>query len=447
MPWAAAAAVAGAALSYKGSKDSAKAATANNQAQIEANQVDPRITNMLFGSGTKTLKPGVEAKWSHLFGMGGADSQTMTNPESDYSTDSGLLGRYTGMLDTPQSHGMKQYGQANDNYAGNFAAGDLEAARAGAMGLLAGNKAPAMQAASSQGAMSGTARVNAPAQNSLDLTGSYKSLIDGDPGANPFLTGAIGKGINQSNNAFGAMQRDSTKNLLENIMPSIRGGARVSGSYGSNREALAQGKALEGFATEQQRAMSQFGQNATDAAVSAQAGAYDTDMNRRLAATTQLSGQQYGVAGQNASLAQQSMLANADRQQQSGQFNAGLLQDAAKASMGSQLTTNAQNAQNTQTGIGAIGGLLTQTAQAAGTQDQYDLNKMINVNQGLLQPYLNKNATPTQLMPVYNNSGASAVGGAMAGLGIANQISGMFKGSDSPKWGSTGATNTNMWLN
>jgi hypothetical protein len=338
------------------------------------NEMDPRIAAMLFGD----------------------------------DTNAGLLGRYAGLLDKPQTQGSQLYGQSNDNYVGKFTAGDLETARGGALDLIAGNVAPTMQAAQAQGA-----RVNAPSQNSMDLTGSYNSLINSDPGANPFLTGAIGKGINQSSNAMGAMQRDSTRNLLENILPSIRSGTRVSGSYGSNREALSQGKALDSFATEQQRAMSQFGQNNTDAAVSAQAGAYDADRNRQLAATQGLGAQQYGVASQNASLAQQN-----------NQFNAGLLHGANQANMGAQLTTNAQNAQNTQAGAGMLTGLLSDAGVQSQNHNAYGINQAGKVN-GLLSPYLGQvPGSSTTSQPYYENKTGNAIGGALAGLGIYNKLFG-----------------------
>lgn len=346
--------VAGGLLSAKDAKDQAAAVAANNQAQLDANKVDPRITDMLFGQGPAT----------------------------------GLLDRYKGLLDTPQSAGTQAYGKANENYIWNFTAHDLEAARGGANKLLAGNTpAPTMNAA----------QVNAPGQNTVNTASSFNSLINGAPGANPFLTGAIDKGIHQSSNAFGAMQRDSTKNLLENILPSLRSNSVIAGQYGGSRQGLAEGKALDSFATEQQRAMSQVGQNNTDAAVSAQAGAYESDMNRKLAATQALSQQQYAVASQNAAMRQASNQAN----------------------LGSQLSTNSLNSSNTQAGMAGLGGLLSQASGAAGAQDMYDVNKAQNVN-NLLQPYLNKNPVPTQLTPVYNNTSSSALSGAMAGFGMYN---------------------------
>ena len=49
------------------------------------------------------------------------------------------------------------------------------------------------------------AKLNLPGQNGVNVSGALDSLINGAPGANPYLVGQIQKGINQSSNAFGNM--------------------------------------------------------------------------------------------------------------------------------------------------------------------------------------------------------------------------------------------------
>ena len=215
------------------SKPSGQATTTQQQ------QADPRISGMLFGQGG----------------------------------NNGLLNQFQGYLDKPQSAGMQQYGQAAQSYLGNSGAQDLAGQRTAANGLMAGGP-------------------TAPGQTGLNLTGAYDRTINGDPAANSYLTGAIGKGINQSTTAFQNQQTDATKNLTQNVLPSIRGGAIASGQYGSSRQGLAEGMALDSFNTQQGRALSQFGQNNTDAAVSAQAGAYDNGQSRALGAMNSVAGQQ-----------------------------------------------------------------------------------------------------------------------------------------------------------
>lgn len=365
------------------------------QTTTQQQQMDPRVASMLFGDGTDANK--------------------------------GMLSQYQGMLGQPQNAGMQQYGQANDNYVGKFGAYDMEQQRDAANRLMAGNTAaPTMQAAQMQGTT-----VNAPAQNGMDLTGSYDSLINGQSGANPYLTGAIGKGINQSNNAFGNMVSDATK-ATQDVLGGIRSNSVLAGQYGGSRQGIAEGKAIESMNTQLGRAASQFGQNNTDAAVAAQAGAYDSDRNRQLAATQGLGAQQYGVASQNATMAQQTAAANA-----------GFAQQAAQNNQQAQLGTNAQNQAGTVAGMGGINGLLAGAAGQAQNQDAYSLNQAGKVN-SLLSPYLGQvPGSSTTSQPLYENRAGNMLGGAAAGLGLYNQYKNAFGSSSVP---SSGTYAQNDWF-
>lgn len=324
-------AVAGAAISGKSAKDAAKISA-------QGNQMDPRYSKMLFGD----------------TGQGG------------------LLSQYQSMLNDPRSAAGTGFANANANYLNANGAGDMNAARNAALQAMQGNQAPMSQSAQagysqsagtqmgmpaqSAGTQMGAApqaagvqagaamaslpayavgaQVQAPAQNGMNLAGSYDSFINGPAGANPYLTGAVQKGINQSANAFNGMVTDA-KAATQDVLGSIRGSSILAGQYGGSRQGIAEGKAIDSMNTNLSRAASQFGQNNTDAAVSAQAGAYNTDRDRQLAATQGLGAQQYGVAQQNAANAQQAEMTNvgnlfdasktnASMAQQNGQFNASL---------------------------------------------------------------------------------------------------------------------------
>src|ERR1043165_9029283 len=290
------------------------------------NQLDPRAQAILYGDGT--------------------------------AGNRGLLSQYQDMLNPAQDPRLTKFGNANLDYLAQNGGQDIGAFRNTATRLMGGNAAPTMSAASvGAPAWAVGNMVNAPSQNNLNLSSSYDSFINGQAGANPFLTGAIGRGINQSNNAFQAMQQDSTKNLLENVLPSIRGGAIASGQYGSSRQGIAEGRALGDFSTQQQRAISQFGQNNTDAAVAAQAGAYDADRNRQLAATQGLGSQQYGVAQQNAATREAAEVTNVGQQNATNENYANRLQAANLANLQAQLTTNSQNQSGVLAGAGLLSGL------------------------------------------------------------------------------------------
>jgi hypothetical protein len=356
------------------------------------NQLDPRAQAILYGDGT--------------------------------AGNRGLLSQYQDMLNTAQDPRLTKFGNANLDYLAQNGGQDIGAVRNTATRLMGGNAAPTMSAASvGAPAWAVGNMVNAPSQNNLNLSSSYDSFINGQAGANPFLTGAIGRGINQSNNAFQAMQQDSTKNLLENVLPSIRGGAIASGQYGSSRQGIAEGRALGDFSTQQQRAISQFGQNNTDAAVAAQAGAYDADRNRQLAATQGLGSQQYGVAQQNAATRNAAEFTNVGQQNATNENYANRLQAANLANLQAQLTTNSQNQSGVLAGAGLLSGLGSSAYGIGTNQDAYALNRAGQVN-SLLAPYLSLGGSSTSTQPLYSNTAGNALGGATAALGLYNQFRG-----------------------
>lgn len=416
-----------------------------SQTTMQQQKMDPRFEQILFGGGGQ----------------------------------SGLLPQFQGMMNDPRSAAAIGYANTSADYLNNNGAGDMAATRNAAMQAMQGNQAPTSMAAQSAGmqptmaaqaggamaslpAYAVGAQVQAPAQNGMNLSGSYDSLINGAPGANPYLTGAVQKGINQSQNAFGSMVTDA-KAATQDVLSSIRGNSVLAGQFGGSRQGIAEGKAIDSMNTNLSRAASQFGQNNTDAAVAAQAGAYNTDRDRQLAATQGLGAQQYGVAQQNAANAQQAEMANvgnlfdasktnAGMAQQNGQFNAGLAQQTGQynASMGqnnnqfnaglaqqtglanqqSQLSTNAQNNGQLLGGAGMLAGLSGQASGQVNANDQWKLQQAQGVN-SLLAPYLGANSSSTTSQPLYNSPVGTAAGGAMMG----GQLAGLFGGGNTSSAG------------
>lgn len=374
--------------------------------QAKANGMDPRIEGMLFGNG---------------------------------ADDKGLLADYRDLMKQPQSDASKNFGTANAGYINSNAGADLDASRYAAYRAMGGNAAPQIGASTANGgsvslpAYAVGSKVDAPAQNGINLSGSYNSLINGEAGNNPYLTGAIQKGINQSTNAFGNMVTDA-KNATQDVLGSIRGNSVLAGQFGGSRQGIAEGKAIDSMNTNLARAASQFGQNNTDAAVAAQAGAYNSDRDRQLAATQGLGAQQYGVAQQNSANEQAAQFmnvgnhydafkSNANLTQQNNQFNAGLQQQAALANQQAQLGTNAQNNSSNLAGAGLLSGLLGQANANVNANDNWALNRAQGVN-SLLAPYL----AGQQSQPMTANGAGSAIGGGLMGLQLGGQLAGLFGG-------------------
>lgn len=450
------------------------------QTQTTQNQLDPRIAAMLFGSGEKTLKPGAKPTGTDANG-------NPTYADSDYTTSGGLLQRYQGLLDKPQNQGLNNFYNYNDAYMTNELPYDMGQLQQTAKALATSNGiAPQIQAAqggytspysvaqsafpggnqgpqTANASLANVSTINAPSQNQLNLNPALGNFVYGDLGNNPYLAGSIQKGLNQSANQFNQMQDSLTKNFKENILGSLRGEAIANGGYGGSRHGIAEGKAADALTTQLAQALSQYGQNQTDAAVSAQAGAYNQDRANQLNAAMGLSGQQYNVAGQNAGFQNQNALANAGMLNQNSQFNAGvgnnylsqLLQNSQfnanaqnqalgqqysgnqamnLANLGNNQATNQFNAgnimnmaqlnsQNKATGAGLLGNLANQQYNYANNQNDYAINQAGKVN-GLLSPYLSANSSQTSSAPLYQNQGAGALGGAMAGMQLYNQFNG-----------------------
>lgn len=397
----------GAGISAVGASKAAKKSSQGSTSKVE---LDPRMQGLLYGDGQRVLRPGVEAKMGlgteddyrrmlnneHIekYGLGlptdqasqdwmtqaikdrmAQGQQIQINPDSDFMTDEGFLGRVTGLMNTPQNAGMAAFGGQMDNYMKNWGEDNFARSQHAAQAL--------------QGSNIAAPQVQAPSQNNLNLAPAYQDMVYGAPGSNPYLTGAIQKGINQSNYAFGNYMTDATK-ATQDLLGSVRGGAIMNGQFGGSRQGIAEGNAIGDFTKNMSRAATQFGQNNTDAAVAAQAGAYDTDRNRSLAAMSGLGAQQYGVAQQNAAL---------------------------------QAQTNALNSQNQIAGVGLSSGLLGQAAKYAGDQDAYAGQKLTQAA-GLLAPFTGLGATQVNSTPMYSNTGANLLGGAMLGQQLARGFGG-----------------------
>lgn len=364
-------------LGFAGSKANAKAIENSNK----ANAPDPRINGMLFGD----------------------------------EKNGGLLQHFQKLGAQEQGAGLRQYGESSDHYLGNYGQTDMQKMRDTAGGLQGGGDLASI------GAWAKGNMVDAPSQNSLDLKGSYNSLINGAPGSNPFLTQSLQGGMAQSKNMFDQMQGAATENLQENILPGIRSNSVLTGQYGGSRQGIAEGNAIGDNQKAMQQAANQFGQNNTNQMAGAQLQAYDADRNRQLQATQGLGAQQYGLAQQDAQTKNQAEFMNVGAVNDVSRFNA------------------QQSNVNKLAGLGAQQGLLGQTVGAATTQDQYGLQKAGMTN-GLLAPYLSQ--TPQQQQPLTQNTGGNVLGGAMAGLGLYNQ----FKNASKPDNGyGSAASNVNPW--
>lgn len=361
----------------KGSKQSGSS--------TETKELDPRAQAMLYGDGTDANK--------------------------------GLLSQYQGYLNQPQSAGSAAFGGQAQQWLGNNGGNTLNQLQAGAGNLLNSNYAAPQAGAQGINIPSAmkASSVNAPSQNGLDLSGAYDKVINGNAGANPYLTNALQAGVDQTNTAFAKNQTDLTNNLQRNILPGISSNAVLAGQYGGTRQGIAQGNAISDFTNQMNSSNTAMGQANSANTLGAQAQAFNQGQDRSLAAMQGLSGQQYGVASQNAALSQAARTQNQNVELNATQFNAGQQQQSNQFNASQQGQTNALNSQNHQAGLAGMGGLLSNASGYATNQDNSGINRATQVN-GLLSPYLSLGGSTSS--PIYQNTGANLLGGAAAGLGL-----------------------------
>lgn len=370
----------GSAIGGNGSKQT------GNQTVTQQQSLDPRIDQMLFG------------------GSNGNGPQT------------GILSQYQNMLGAPQNPQMAQYGQNNLNYLGNSPS-DMGAIHDTATGLLNGGQkvsatgqAPAAFATGSM--------VNAPAQNNLNLSGAYDQMINGNAGANPYLTSALQSGVDQTNASYQQNQTNLTNNLQRNILPGIGSNSVLTGQYGGSRQGIAEGNAISDYTNQLTNSNLQLGLANSANTTGAQAQAFNQGQDRSLAAMQGLGAQQYGVAGQDAATKNATELGNVNTV---NNINA----NWAARDQQAQTVNQQAGMQGAQIGAGLLSGQMNNAYGVGQNQDSYALNQAGKVN-SLLTPYLGANSGSTMSQPLYQNSGGNILGGTAASLGLYNQYSSLF---------------------
>lgn len=161
------------------------------------------------------------------------------------------------------------------------------------------------------------------AQGPADPTQALSSLLSGKIN-NPYLQ-------QQAN----AITGDITRNLKENILPSMRDTAVASGQYGGSRQGILEGKALSNVSRDTAGALSGlFG------------GAYENAQNRMQSTAGQLNDQAGNIAVNNAGRADNASQFNIGNQMDVNKFNAGNLIDQQKFNSSQMQTAETNNVSN-----------------------------------------------------------------------------------------------------
>lgn len=241
------------------------------------------------------------------------------------------------------------------------------------------------------------AQINAPAQNGMNLTSTFQSMLGG--GNNTALRDALQYGTDLSNTQFQKNQTDVTNNLMRNVMPSIRSNSVLAGQYGGSRQGIAEGNALSDYTNQLTNANTQLGLANSANTTGQLASDYEQGQNRALSAAQGLSQQQYATAMQDAAARQAGDNTNVN----------------------SALSTNSLNASKMASGVGLQQGLLG-TAANYGNADLSRLGQTA----GILAPFLGAGATTSTnnqttgnvSQPLYQNTAGNLLGGGLLGSAL-----------------------------
>jgi hypothetical protein len=369
-----------------GSKGSSQSGTATQTTQ---QQLDPALRSLLYGS----------------------DGQ------------GGLLQQIAAQAQQGQSGGLQSFGSGINDYLGGWGVNNFMRSQQNAQRLQETQNA-APQASYLPGISASTsnaAQIAAPSQNQLDLSGSYNRFINGDAGANPYLTQGLKAAEDASTAGFQQRQNAVTDTLQRSILPGIRSNAVLAGQYGGSRQGIAEGNALSDYTRQLTDANTSLSTANGAAGINAQAGAFNAGQDRALSATQGLGGQQYGTASQNAGFQQQTNLANQSAQQAASTNNSQMAQQTNLANLQAQLGTTAQNDARNIAGVGLSSGLLGQAVGYGTGAQNADWQKLLQ-GSGALGQFAGAGGSTTSSTPLYQNQGAGLLGGALSGLGIYNQF-------------------------
>lgn len=386
---------AGALLGGKGGSQQSGTTTTTQKAEL-----DPRMQSLLYGDGTDGNK--------------------------------GLTSQIAGLANQQQGWGQNQFGQGMNSYMGSWGTDNFTRSQQAAQQLQESKLgAPSMWAANAMNsAHTDAAQVAAPSQNNMNLSGAYDRMINGDAGANPYLTKGLQAGVDQTNASFAKNQQDMTNNLQRNVLSGIRGNSILAGQYGGSRQGIAEGNAISDYTNQLNSSNTQLGLANSANTIGAQAQAYNQGQDRSLSALTGLSAQQYATAGQNAQLQQSANSQNSAQAQQAQVQNSNMQQGANQANLQAQLSTNQLNSANQATGTGLSSGLLGQAYNYSTANDAYAGNK-IGQAAGLLAPFTGLGGSSTSSQPYYTNQAGNALGGATGALGLYNSYKQATGGTNS----------------
>jgi hypothetical protein len=209
--------------------------------------------------------------------------------------------------------------------------------------------------------------------------------------------------------------RRLSDNFNEQVVPNIGGSANVSGQYGGSRHGIAEGLAAKGLA-----------QSMGDTSAAMYNSAYNNAQNLMGNAAGQLGGFATSIANNNASLATQTNIANANAQNAMSQFNANAQNAMSQFNANLGLHNNAQRLSQMNSAADWLN--TSNNMQNTAIKNSLDLanykntyaNDALNNYTGTIGKFAGMGGTASQ--PYYTNPTNNLLGGAIAGSQIFKSI-------------------------
>lgn len=374
--------------------------------------------------------------------------RSLLNPESDYETittgtpgiypetarvygdnlKTGYIGQTQGQKDaTASAQSWLNYALGGDLYknawntAGEIGTGSYDPRLGSIRGVSAGD-------VSAQSARAG--------QGPLDPTTALQRILSGQVDTTG-LDALQQAASNRAMVGYGDAVTDAGRMFSEQIAPSIRSGAQLSGQYGGSRQGIAEGVASRGIADQLSRNARDLGLGSMDLGNALYSNAYNTAKN-----------QQYGTANTLNQQATDIMTGNVNRDLSAQQFNSGL--DVTRNAQ--EMQRAAQAVANAQAGLGmanttalGYGGLQDASYGLAGREradllgaQQYPWDQLKNYA-SIVSPGAGIGGTSTSTQSGGESSPVTGlIGGALAGNALAGLIPGMGAGGVGAGLGAVG---------
>lgn len=209
----------------------------------------------------------------------------------------------------------------------------------------------------------------------IDPTSAYKDLLSGNV-TNSFLDQKLKANTDATNATYANLLSDATDSLSRNVLPAIRQGANLSGTYGGSRQGVAEGVALGNTNKQLGRSADSLAASLAGTNATALSDAYEAAQGRKASAAGQLGGLAVNTATGNADRNLTAATTNAGNAIDVSKFNVANDADLNKFNAGVTLNNNKQSLDAATTGAGLNSAAYDDLLKALTGQSTYETGQL-----------------------------------------------------------------------